>query len=194
MSLIPGLPGLPSGVNVFDDVALLVSDAVSLFGFGTPQWGLFQDGSPVVVADNVLAFDFREDWRISKAPLEQGAFTSYNKVQIPFGIVLRFSAGGSLANRQALLDSIEAIIGSLDLFDAVTPEATYSNVNPTHRDYHRTAENGQGLLVVDLHCELVNESAESEFSNTQSPTAAGQSDNGQVQAQSPNITPDQEVN
>jgi hypothetical protein len=96
MSLIPGLPGLPSDVSVFDDVALLGSDAVSLLGFNTPQWGLFQDGEPLVVADTVTAFDFREDWRISKAPLEGGAFTSYNKVQIPFGIVLRFVAGYSL--------------------------------------------------------------------------------------------------
>ena len=194
MSLIPGLPGLPSSVNVFSDVALLVSDTASLLGFGAPQWGLFQDGFPVVIADTVTAFDYREDWRISKAPLEQGAFTSYNKVQIPFGVVLRFAAGGSLAARQALLDSIQAIIGSLDLFDAVTPEQTYSNVNPTHYDYHRTAENGQGLIVVDLHCELVNESVESEFSNTQSPAAAGQTDNGQVQPQSSNVTPTREVN
>jgi len=194
MSLISGLPGLPSSVNVFSDIQFLVSDAINLLGLGTPQWGLFQDGFPVVVADNVVAFDFREDWRISKAPLEAGSFTSYNKVQIPFGIVLRFSAGGSLANRQALLESIDAIIGSLDLFDAVTPEKTYSSVNPTHRDYHRSAENGQGLLVVDLHCELVNESVESEFGNTQSPTGAGQNDNGQVQPQDANNPPTQEAN
>jgi hypothetical protein len=193
MSSIPGLPGLPSGVNVFDGVSLLISDAVLLLGFGAPQWGLFQDGEPVVVADSVVAFDFREDWRISKAPLEGGAFTSYNKVQVPFGIVLRFMAGYTLGGRQDLLESIAAIIGSLDLFDAVTPEATYSNVNPTHYDYHRSAENGQGLLVVDLHCELVNQSAESEFGDTQSPTGAGETDNGQVQPQSPSFTPSEEV-
>jgi len=194
MSLLPGLPGLPSDVNVFADVALLVSDAVSLLGLGVPLWGLYQDGEPVVVADTVVAFDFREDWRISKAPLEQGAFTSYNKVQVPFGIVLRFVAGYSLGARQDLLESIAAIIGSLDLFDAVTPEATYSDVNPTHYDYHRSAENGQGMLVVDVHCQLVNESAESEFGNTQSPTSAGQTDNGQVQPQNPASAPSAEVN
>jgi hypothetical protein len=92
-----------------------------------------------------------------------------------------------------LLESIDAIIGSLDLFDAVTPERTYSNVNPTHRDYHRSADNGRGLLTVDLHCELVNQSAESEFGNTQSPTGAGRTDNGQVQPLSPSFTPSDEV-
>jgi hypothetical protein len=129
----------------------------------------------------------------SRKRLWKAALSRYNKVQIPFGIVLRFSTGGSLADRQALLESIEAIIGSLDLFDAVTPEKTYSGVNPMHRDYHRSAENGQGLLTVDLHCELVNGGVESEFGNTQSPTSAGQKDNGQVQPQSPDITPSQEV-
>jgi hypothetical protein len=106
MSLIPGLPGLSSDVNVFDNVSLLVSDAVSLLGFGVPQWGLVRDGEAVVVADTVVALDFREDWRISKAPLEQDAFTSYNEVQIPFGIVLRFMAGFTIGARQDLLESV----------------------------------------------------------------------------------------
>jgi len=45
-----------------------------------------------------------------------------------------------------LLESIDAIIGSLDLFDAVTPEKTYSSVNPTHRDYHRSPKTGRACL------------------------------------------------
>jgi hypothetical protein len=40
----------------------------------------------------------------------------------------------------------------------------------------------------------VNESVESEFGNTQSPTGAGQVDNGQVQPQSPSNQPAQQVN
>jgi hypothetical protein len=44
-----------------------------------------------------------------------------------------------------------------------------------------------------LHCELVNQSAASEFGDTQSPTGAGQTDNGQVQPQSLSFTPSDEV-
>jgi hypothetical protein len=46
---------------------------------------------------------------------------------------------------------------------------------------------------VDLHCELVNQSAEPEFGDTQSPTGARQTDNGQVQSQNPSFTPSEEV-
>jgi hypothetical protein len=35
--------------------------------------GLVQDGFPVVIADNVVAFDFREDYRIWKAPSVRAA-------------------------------------------------------------------------------------------------------------------------
>jgi len=74
-----GLPDLPAGVNVFSDVVLLVADAVSLFFGVTPQWGIFLDGEPVVVADNVVAFGFKKSARISKYPQEQGAFASYKQ-------------------------------------------------------------------------------------------------------------------
>jgi len=35
--------------------------------------GLVQDGFPAVIADNVVAFDFREDYRIWKAPSVRAA-------------------------------------------------------------------------------------------------------------------------
>jgi hypothetical protein len=193
---IPGLPALPDGVNVFTDIALLAADVVtSLYGADIPQWGLYLDGVPAVIANSVIAFRYKVDWRISKAQLEQGAFASYNKVQVPFDVQLRFASNGSQEDRQALLDSVAAIIGSLELFDAVTPEVTYSNVNPTHYDYQRTATDGQGMLIVDVYCEFVNIGAEASFGDTQSPGASPQVNNGQQQPQVtrgpdlPNISP-----
>jgi hypothetical protein len=143
-----GLPALPSDVNVFSDVVLLVADIVSILSSAAPQWGIYLDGEPVVVADNVVAFGFKKGARISKYPQEQGTFASYNKVAIPAEPRLKYSTGGSVADRQAFLDSIDPLVSDTNLYDVVTPEVTYSGYNVINYDYPRTADHA-GLITVD---------------------------------------------
>ena len=163
---IPGLPALAAGI-IFNAVEIVASDVMSLLGlFSGPQWGLFQDGLPVVAADNVLSFDFRQDFRISDYPVEEGAFETYNKVQVPYDVRLQFSSGGSVAQRQELIDSVDAIIGSTDTFDAVTPEKTYLSINPVHQSIRRTSRSGLGLVVIDVYCREIRVTATPEFSNS----------------------------
>jgi hypothetical protein len=146
----------------------VVGDVLSLFGGSEDQqWGLFLDGAPVVVAESVISFEFKKGSSLSGFPIEEGGFENYNKVKRPFDVRLRFSTGGTIADRQDLLSSIDAIVDSLDLFDAVTPEAIYTSVNPVHYDYRRTAVNGVGLLVVDVFCEQVRVTASSSFTTAQ---------------------------
>lgn len=177
MADLPGLPALPGDVaDLFEAVALIAGDLVtSLPGAGTEQWGIFLDGEPVVLADNVVSFDYRADFSLLTYPIEKGAFSTYNKVQAPFSVRVRFSTGGSFAAREAFLASIEDIIGDTNLYDVVTPETTYSSVSLTHQDYRRTASSGLGLLAVDVHCEQVRATASAQFSDT---TAAGSNGDG----------------
>lgn len=171
---VPGVPALPRAAgDILDAIVLLSSDAVSLFGsIDTPQWGLFKDGAPVVVADSVVSFDFRRDWSIPTYPLEKGAFESYNKVQTPFAVRLRFATGGSDADREAMISSLDAAAASMDLFDAVTPEKIYTSVNVMHEDFARSAHRGAGLLTIDVWCIQIRESATAQFA---SPGSAGTS-------------------
>lgn len=170
---IPGLPALPGGV-IFDTVQLLVQDALSLLGgVGATQWGLFLDGEPAVIADNVLAFDFRQGYRDSTFPTEEGSFETYNKVQLPYDVKLTFSTGGSIADRQELQDSIDAIIGSLDSFTAVTPEKVYVQLNPIGQNLRRQARAGVGLLVIDVECKQIRVTAQQQFASSQQQTADG---------------------
>ena len=177
---------------------ILSGDGVGIFGFDTSsQWGIFLDGAQVVQADSVRSFAFKQDWPISNYPVEDGGFQSYDKVQLPFEPRVVFQSGGDEANRQALLDSIAAIAGDLNLYDVVTPEAVYTSCNITHYDYERSATNGVGLLKVTVHLEEVRVTAQAQFNsatplaNTVSPTAQDQTNNGTVQpnvpATSPNI-------
>jgi hypothetical protein len=175
---IPGLPALADDV-IIDAVSLITQDVLSILGsLGGPQWGLFLNGEPAVVSDNVVSFEFKQDFRISNYPVEEGAFESYNKVQVPFDVRLRFSTGGSVADRQAMIDSVDAIIGSTDLFDAVTPEKVYQSVNPTHQDIRRTSRNGVGLLVIDVYCEQVRVTATQQFTTSQQSSSSSATTSG----------------
>lgn len=174
---IAGLPSLTDDVAVFQDIVLLTADALGLLGSTSQQqWGLFLNGEPAIVSDNVISFEYKQDHRVSNFPQEEGAFESYNKVQLPFDIRLRFSTGGSPADRQAMIDSIDAIIGSTDLFDAVTPEKVYESVNPVHQDLRRTAINGVGLLIIDVLCEQVRVTTSPQFSTSQNSSSGTNGD------------------
>jgi hypothetical protein len=115
-------------------------------------------------------------------PLEQGAFESYDKVQTPFVAWLRFVTGGSIADKQAFLASIEAITASLEFVDVVTPERVYQSANVSHYDYRRTAVNGVGLLAVDVWVTEVRVTATQAFTNTSQPSGSDTVHGGTIQA------------
>jgi hypothetical protein len=166
---------------------LLTQDPFSLITDSfAPEWGIFKDGQAVVASDNTVSFEYRQDWAVSDFPIERGAFGSYDKVNTPFNARIRASAGGSQANREAFLNSIVNIAGTLDLYDLVTPEQVYLSVNIEHYDYRRSAENGVGLIVADIWLLQIRETATAVFSQTaltqtKSPASADPVNSGTVQ-------------
>lgn len=190
MAAVPaaaGVPALSSAVSVVSDgLALLQGDTYQYFqaNFG-PQWGVFLDGAPVVTADTVISFAWKKDWSISDFPVERGSFESFDKVEMPFDARVRFASGGSDANRRALLDSIAAIAGDLNLYDVATPEATYINVNVHHYDYQRTSLNGLGVIVVDVWLQEVRVTVSDAGAGVATPSAASPVNGGMAQPQTP---------
>lgn len=146
-----GVPQLLAGFgNVVSNVTVLAADAVSLLGLNPHPWGVYLDGSAVVEADSVVAFEYRQDYKIVDYPVEQGAFESYNKVQSPFTVRVTLTRGGNAQKRRQFMDDLDACISSLELFDVVTPEKTYLNVNAEHVEYRRTADSGISLITAEL--------------------------------------------
>lgn len=184
---VPGVPALPRDpLFAFSALSLLTRDLSSgLVGSLAPKWGIFLNGAPVVVADSVISFDFKADWSISDYPVEQGAFESYDKVEVPFVAKVRFATGGAQPALQAFLDSITDAAKTLSLYEVITPEKIYENVNISHYDYRRTASAGLGLIVVDVWLLQIRQSATPAFSNTKSPSAAGTTQTGVTQGLEP---------
>lgn len=183
MADVPKLPGVPLLPSYAPSIVTLTTVDLlsSAFGNIQPIWGIFKNNVPIVLADNVVSFDYRNDWQVADFPLEGGAFASYDKVQNPFEVRIRFSAGGGVDKRRAFLESIDALIQSLDLVDVVTPEEVYTSVNITHQDFRRTAEHGVGLIVVDVWCRQIRVTATQQFTSTKSPDGTAQTNNGTVQ-------------
>lgn len=136
---------------------------------------------PVVAS--TIEFEFKQDWPISDYPQEQGAFQTYNKVELPSEVRLKLACGGAPATRRTFLDTCQAIAKSFELFDIVTPEIVFTSMSAHHLDWRRGARNGVQLIVVDLWFEKVQVTSTATFATTQQPGIAGQQSVGAVQPQ-----------
>lgn len=181
---IPPLP--PSAVIGIGIATVLTNDVVFGFGgLGSSIWGIFLGVTPVIRADTVVSLEYRQNWRISDYPVEQGSFESYDKVATPYLARVRMARGGSVADRKSFLDSIAAIAGDLNLYNIVTPEEVFVNANVESYSLVRTAQRGLGLLTVDIVLTEVRVTTSTQFSSAQQPSGAAQQNGGTVQTQTP---------
>lgn len=157
-------------------------------GNTAPRWGIYKDGAAVAVADSVVRVDYMQDTRVSQYPLEKGAFAAYNKVGTPYDARVRLVRGGTEAERKAFLDAIEAATASLDLYDVVTPEKTYTSATIQRHQYTRSAQAGVSLIAVDIVLTEIRTTAETTFSNTKSVDGANPVNVGTVQPKAPGTT------
>ncbi len=124
----------------------------------------------VIVPDSVLAFDNRNEARVSDFPVQQGAFASYNKVAVPYELVVRLSKGGSLEDRAVFLQQVASVAASLALYDVRTPERTYLGVNVTRYEVTRRGSKGAYFLTeVDLYFREIRQVA-AQYSTTEAAT------------------------
>lgn len=191
----PPVQGVPSlfrdPTAIFFPALLLAADVLTVLRlFQGPQWGVFTSGgAPVILADSVVTVDFRNEYRISDYPVEQGGFQSYNKVQVPYDIRVRLSCDGGTIPRELFLLQVANAMRALDLFVVVTPDAVYPSVNIVHYDYRRERQGGVGIIQVDLWLEEVRVTVTTQFTNTKESTSQADTNIGTVQPTAP--TPSQ---
>jgi hypothetical protein len=156
------------------------------------QWGLYtQDGDLAAPADNVVSLELDIETRISDYPVAPNndtpqqtiGFASYNKVIVPYDIRLIMSKGGSVEDRQAFLGAIQDASQSTTLYDVITPECVYLDVNVVGVRMMRSADRGAGLLTLEVALRNVRQTAKLSFTNTAQPSGNSPVNNGSVQAQ-----------
>lgn len=193
---VPFASGIPAmsrstlinGIGAVASVTLLsaVDNLIRSLG---GQWGIFDStGATPVLTGAVLGLDYSRDFRISDAPLEQGAFTSYNKVRLPFTARVLIACDGSDGTLSDFLKTLDMLVESIDLYAVVTPEITYQSVNVVHYDYRRESSRGVSKIDADIFLQEVRVTATQQYTSTA--TASGQPNTtiGGVQASAPTAT------
>jgi hypothetical protein len=191
--LVPLSPGVPF-VNRLIDQAFPTSkpattDAadVAQQAAATPQWGVFlPDGTNVLNPDSCFALDdFNHEFRLSTFPIEEGSFSTFNKVATPFEGRFIFNKGGPQTERTTFLQTLETVVADTNLYILATPELTYPNVNIPRYRLRRRADAGFQLISVEVVVQEVRVAAPPKFSNTADPTAQTATTTGAVQPATP---------
>ena len=160
-----------------------------------PVWGVFdQTGKQVITPDSVRVFDYRAEWDVARFPVQGGAFADYNKVTHPFENSVVLFKAGTQADRTAFLNQCQTVAASLNLYNILTPEKQYLNVNATRMELSRKETGGAYSVAVELFFQQIQQvNAQYSTTGTQdtstadasAPSAVPPVNQGNVQAQPP---------
>jgi len=139
--------------------------------------GATSSGRPVLTPDSVLSLEWHGEERISDYPVQNGQFVSYNKVKVPFDLRMVMTCQGlnvvqdalkpvtqlldqALSNvglafgqpmtRDAFLRQLDSMLDSIDLYDVITPDKVYSNVNLVGYNHSKKNDAGGTLIIAEL--------------------------------------------
>lgn len=181
---VPELPGVPDlrrsavGLLVRTGIQgkLQALDRFGILGLliGPPyQIVSYETGKQIILPDSVISFEYKGQARLAGYPMEEGAFSTYNKVQTPYDIRIRMVCGGnSWMTREAFMTAMQGLQQSLEVVQIVTPDQTYNRVNMERWDYKRTAQNGVSLLTVDAAFSEIRDTATAVYGPVKEPAAA----------------------
>lgn len=133
--------------------------ALALLGFEQPEpnqnlWGLFLDREgkdPIEFPlASVIACDVRNDSSVVSAPVEQGSFASYNKVDSPLEVTLSVALAGSESELQQIMHTLAELKTYPVLFAILTPDTAYFDLTLATITYQRKREDGIGVTYADL--------------------------------------------
>jgi hypothetical protein len=139
-----------------------------------------------ITPDSFVALAMKNDSRISSHPVEQGQFSSYNKIGSPYELWVRMTCGGQGAmSRHEFIATLEQMQASTDLYTIITPDNLYSNANMTSYDYRREAGSGATMIIVEARFEEVRVTGVAEYQSTKSVNGANPVSYGSVTPSTP---------
>lgn len=149
-------------------------------------------GLSVFDFDALIQFEVRAEGMVVSAPVEQGSFAAYNKVDSPNYIEVQLARQGTDDELQAALKTLDSLQASATQMNFVTPVAEYENFTLESYDFAMTRRDGLGVLYIRLHLIEVREvtaqytdSKAISVKNTKRAGDASTTDRGKVQAKTP---------
>ena len=178
-----------SGVaNVAATAMGFLADANSNeFALVAPDTGL-----SVFDFDALIQFEVRVEGMVVSAPVEQGSFAAYNKVDSPNYIEVQLARQGTDDELQAALKTLDSLQTSATQMNFVTPVTEYQSYTLESYDFAMTRRDGLGVLYIRLHLIEVRE-VMAQYTDTKAISVknakragdASTTDRGKVQAKTP---------
>jgi hypothetical protein len=105
----------------------------------------------------MIEFSATRESRLPDEPIEKGSFATYNRVIDPVTIQCKLAVKGGAAELQSKVDRLTALSQNDEKITLTTPEQSYPNMMLESFDYRRDANNGRGVLYVDLRFKEIRE-------------------------------------
>lgn len=200
MTLIPypdvpdddGVPAVPRDGYFIASPVYLGATSTALVNAlqQTPQWGIYAASTSSTTGAqlgatssnaNILSIgsvDFIKEMQVSDFPVEDGGFASYNKVEKAATPTVVLILGGSSADRQALISTIDAAVKSTNVYNVVTPDYTLTNCTLGKWSLRRAPERGANLVAISISLVEIRQVSAS-YSNSK------QVSSGRIQSKTP---------
>ena len=175
-----------------------ITEAIDLFLPQFSHWAVYYTGTSnaAIIPDSVKLFANRGQARVSNYPVEQGAFASFNKVEIPYDIRIILVCQGSNMRRSDFLAQLEVMKKDIRLYDISTPDRLYPSASLVSYDILRDARNG-GVSMITADCLFaeIRQTASASYNtsnsqtpivNSDSPSASDVQNQGNVPPTDPN--------
>jgi len=187
---LSGVPAIPRSPNVpTPTIEIPTSENLPNTVFASEWAFVDENGTHVIIPDSFIDFEYREERKIPNYPVEDGSFSSYNKVALPFDIRVTVACNGSKAanggmSKVEFLQAIQELMDSLTLIAITTPDDTYENCNLIHADYRRESKSGVSIIIAKLYFQQVRVTQASVVT-TSKPSGTPTQSNGQVSPVTP---------
>lgn len=142
--------------------------------------------------DSLIQFEVRAEGYVVSAPIEQGSFASYNKVDSPNYIEVQLARQGTDDVLQAALKTLDTLQTTAGKVNFVTPVAEYENYTLESYDFSMNQRDGLGVLYIRLHLVEIREVAPQytdsksiSTADAKNPADASTTDRGKTQAKTP---------
>ena len=181
--------------QAFTSLSNVAATALSFFnGSNSNEFSLVDpdSGLSVLIFSSMLEFNLRAEGYAVSAPVEQGSFASYNKVDSPNLLEVQIAIQGTDDELQIALKTLDGLQSSASKLNFVTPVAEYANYTLESYDFSMKRRDGLGVLYIRLRLVEIRE-VEARYTetkpissgNAKNPANASTTDRGKTQAQTP---------
>ena len=146
----------------------------------SPPYGIYlKSGAKAISPSSFISIEYGADASVVASPVEEGSYTSFNKVKRPPIIRAVFVLEGwsgfsgslpnltnfSLTSRADMLSALDKMIAKADLYDIETPDITYQDYDLVRYNYS-TSSHEVTLLHVEAIFQAVLQTAEVTLTST----------------------------